>query len=100
MDAVDPELEEMKRANRRAAGMRLVVAGLVIALASGAVLAYAMALDHQQAGSQVQFLLPARLEIVGGVGIVIGVLLILPGIFSLVRSRGRVDRLPVAKLRE
>lgn len=100
MDEVDPELEELKRANRRGAGLRLLVAGLVIAIASGAVLLYGMSLERAQGGSQAQFLLPVRLEIAGGAGMVIGALLILPGIVALVRSRGRVERVPEARLRE
>lgn len=96
----DPELAELVAANRRGAGLRLVAVGVVIVAIAAGVLFYGRHLEEVQAHSQVQFTLPARLVMSGAIGMIIGALLVLPGIVMLVRSRRRPARLPVAQLRE
>ncbi|HEY1558717.1 MAG TPA: hypothetical protein VGF94_28035 [Kofleriaceae bacterium] len=86
-DDDDPELAELVRANRRAAGGRMLVVGLLVALGGVGVLVYGMSLANQQAGSAVQFTLPDKLTLVGGIAAAIGVLLAIPGVIQLVRAR-------------
>ncbi|HTR55703.1 MAG TPA: hypothetical protein VMJ10_33735 [Kofleriaceae bacterium] len=83
----DPELAELVRQNRRGAARRLLAVGAVVGLAGAGVMLYGQHLSGQQADSAVQFTLPDRLTLAGGIAAAIGILLVISGAITLVRGR-------------
>src|SRR5678816_1252885 len=82
----DRYIAEFVRGNRRAAGLRLVVVGAGVAAAGAYLFSYGTSLVEQQARSLIESTVPDRVWMTGVIALVIGGLLLLPGLFLLARS--------------
>lgn len=85
--ADDAELDDYIRAQRRGVARRFAVVGAAVCGLAAVVHLYGRHLNDLQAQSSVRFALPYQLELVGGIGVVVGVLLL--GIAGLTVWRQR-----------
>jgi hypothetical protein len=72
----DAELDDYVRAQRRGVARRFAVAGAAVCVLAAVVGLYGRHLNDMQESSSVKFVLPYQLELVGLVGVVVGVLLL------------------------
>jgi hypothetical protein len=97
-DDDDHEVAQYVRAQRRGAGVRLVVVGAVVLLVAIGTFVYGRQLQEQQAHSRIKYALPDQLAFAGLIAGAIAVLFIVLGAVIFVRARARAKALPEARV--